>query len=201
LEEEMTKKKRVARILPVLAILMVVLPARAQEPPDSREAALTADTVKEAAEGVGLSDAVIDKLEPELLYDLVRYKIHADSMGQESEVAAWAVPLFMFGFTFLIIGAIFLFRFRKDREKHTTLRLMVEKGVEIPSRLLDPPAKLSDVRKGILLLSVGMGFSLMMLLICIWEPEAIKGAPVGVVPGLIGLGYLLLHKLDKKKAQ
>jgi hypothetical protein len=188
--------------------LLISVCALAQQPdattlsPEVRTQARQA--IDQAAADAGLSSGAIEKLEPELVYDLVRYKIEQDSRARKMEnidVVGVVVPISFFLFTFLVFGGVLLHRSRRDRQKHETLRIIVEKGADIPPALLDPPAsRITDLRKGILLLAAGLGLGLFLLVLSAWEPEAIKGAPVGLFPALLGLGYLLVWKLEKKSA-
>jgi hypothetical protein len=194
----------------IVLSLVINLPALGQQPPAGPDAPpvppeaqrQARQAIDQAAADAGLSAGAIEKLDPELVYDLVRYKIEQDSRIRKMEnidVVGVTVPIAFFLFTFLVFGGVLLHRSRRDRQKHETLRIMVEKGADIPPALLDPPAsRITDLRKGILLLAAGLGFSLFLLVLSAWEPEAIMGAPVGLFPALLGLGYLLVWKLEKK---
>jgi hypothetical protein len=202
------KNKMLTGCWGVVLSLLISVPALGQQPDDttlSPEVRTQARRdVDRAAADAGLSSGAIDKLEPELVYDLVHYKIEQDSRARKMEnidVVGAVVPISFFLFTFLVFGAVLLHRSRRDRQKHETLRIMVEKGADIPPALLDPPAsRITDLRKGILLLAAGLGFGLFLLVLSAWEPEAIKGAPVGLFLVILGLGYLLVWKLEKKPA-
>jgi hypothetical protein len=196
----------------IILSLLIHVPALAQQPPEGPDATTLSpeiqsqahQAVDQAAADAGLSAGAIEKLEPELVYDLVRYKIEQDSHARKMEnidVVGVVVPISFFLFTFLVFGGVLLHRSRRDRQKHETLRIMVEKGADIPPAFLDPPAsRITDLRKGILLLASGLGLGLFLLVLSAWEPEAIRGAPVGLFPALLGLGYLLVWKLEKKSA-
>jgi hypothetical protein len=64
-----------------------------------------------------------------------------------------------------------------------------------------PVRKNADLRAGILLITGGIGFCLFMGLIALFEPNALQGAGVGLVPLFIGIGYLIVWKLNKKNGQ
>lgn len=168
----------------------------------------------------GISPRVVTKLSEEELYTLLQ-RVSQDKKARPGEakdeqkkkeeytrsnphqvprgVVAVVVPVVLF---LCILGAVIgvlFFRTRKDKELQITLRAMVEKGAEIPPELITPPAKKGDDRrKGILLLTVGLGFSLCMAMIAIGDPEALKGASVGLVPVLLGVGYLIVARLEKR---
>jgi len=119
------------------------------------------------------------------------------------EPASVFVPLGLWVVIVLVVAFSLHFRYRKTREVHTTLRAMVEKGAEIPPDLLAPPVrKDSDLRKGIIFLASGLGWLLFALF---FFPHVDGGAEVkslwslGLIPGMIGLGYLLLWYLRRNK--
>jgi hypothetical protein len=84
---------------------------------------------------------------------------------------------------------------RKTVQRHQTLRAMLDKGIAIPPRLLEEapraPNPRRDLRWGILLLSAGVGIALF-----IWLEDGIQDAAVGLVPMFIGIGYLIVAKLE-----
>ena len=132
--------------------------------------------------------------------DLDRLGKHAD------EIPALVVPivavvfLSIFGAPVLIVAVILYFGFSKTRMKHRTIRMLVEKGQPIPPELLAPPApavrQRSDMRRGIVLLMIGIGLMLFIGAASEWDGG---GWALGIIPALIGVGYLLVWKLDTKK--
>ena len=86
----------------------------------------------------------------------------------------------------------------------------LEKGQPVPADLFaaEPERKRSPLNTGIILMSAGLGISLLFVLMAIslanFEPDAFFGlmsaASVGVVPFLVGVGYLIIHYIEKKKA-
>jgi len=108
----------------------------------------------------------------------------------------------------------------KDRQRmQDTLRLAIEKGQPIPPEVIAalqsnltprrPSSPDSDLRWGIILTSIGVGF--WVLGYALWygiynESETgayITGgslAAAGAVPGLIGLGFLALWAMGRKSA-
>jgi hypothetical protein len=105
--------------------------------------------------------------------------------------------LTIFGAPVLIVALIMYFGFSKNRAMHRTIRMMAEKGQPIPPALLAPPTpavrQRSDMRRGIVLVMVGVG-----LMICFgaWNDWEGGAWAIGVIPFVIGLGYLLVWKLE-----
>src|SRR5438128_4043682 len=110
------------------------------------------------------------------------------------------VFLTIFGAPILIVAVIMYFGFSKNRMMHRTIRMMVEKGQPVPAALLAPPApaqrQRSDMRRGVVLVMVGLGLMLFLGAVNDWEGGAWS---LGIIPFLIGAGYLLVWKLEGKK--
>jgi len=135
------------------------------------------------------------------------FNVSADDegAGHSSDVPWIAVPivtivfLTIFGTPILIVAVIMYFSMSKTRAMHRTVRLMVEKGQEVPAALLNPPPaqrQRSDMRRGIVLLMVGLSLMLFIAASNDWEGGAWS---IGIIPFLIGAGYLLVWKLEGRK--
>jgi Domain of unknown function (DUF6249) len=107
--------------------------------------------------------------------------------------------LTVFGAPVLIVGLIMYFSFSRSRAMHRTVRMMVEKGQPVPEALLNPPPALrqrSDLRRGVVLTMIGIGLMAFFGAVNDWEGGSWT---LGLIPFLIGAGYLLVWKLDTKK--
>lgn len=107
--------------------------------------------------------------------------------------------LTVFGAPVLIVGLIMYFSFSRSRAMHRTVRMMVEKGQPVPEALLNPPPaqrQRSDLRRGVVLTMIGLGLMVFFGAVNDWEGGAWT---LGLIPFLIGAGYLLVWKLDTKK--
>jgi Domain of unknown function (DUF6249) len=125
----------------------------------------------------------------------------------DSDVPWIAVPivfivfLTIFGVPVAIVGLIMYFSFSKSRAMHKTVRMMVEKGQPVPESLLNPPPVVrqrSDLRRGIVLLTVGAGLMIFFGAINDWEGGVWS---LGIIPFMIGLGYLLAWKFGAHKEE
>jgi hypothetical protein len=107
--------------------------------------------------------------------------------------------LTVFGAPVLIVGLIMYFSFSRQRALHRTVRMMVEKGQPVPEALLNPPPaqrQRSDVRRGVILTMIGVGLMVFLAAANDWEGGSWT---LGLIPFLIGAGYLLVWKLDTRK--
>jgi len=105
----------------------------------------------------------------------------------------------LFGAPVLVVAAIMFFSYLKSRSLHRTVREMVEKGQEVPAALFAPPPVVkarSDLRRGVVLLMVGFGLMIFFGAVNDWEGGVWS---LGVIPFVIGLGYLLVWKLEGRR--
>ena len=110
------------------------------------------------------------------------------------------VPIAFFLCILLLVGTIQYMGLRKDRNKHQTLQLMVEKGAQIPVELITTQKRRgSDLRRGLVLIGAGLGIALFLLMTKDARNSGAFG--LGLVPALIGGGYLLAWKLEGKGRQ
>jgi hypothetical protein len=130
-----------------------------------------------------------------------------DRLGEKKsgDIPEFVIPivaitlLTVFGAPVLIVGLILYFSFSRSRALHRTVRMMVEKGQPVPEALLNPPPaqrQRSDVRRGVVLTMIGIGVTVFLGAASEWEGGAWT---LGLIPFLIGVGYLLVWKLDTKK--
>ena len=109
------------------------------------------------------------------------------------------VFLSIFGAPVAIVVMIGIFSIIATRMRQRTIRMMVEKGQPVPAELLAPATRgirrRSDVRRGVVWTMVGLG-----LMIWLGAINEEGGAwSFGLIPFLIGLGYLIIWKLENKK--
>jgi hypothetical protein len=146
------------------------------------------DAVSRTAESAGLSAALVEKLSPDQLADVL--KTHESE--QNGGTVAWlaSVSFFVFALGSVALGC--LVWMRAQRERQLTLRAAIEKG-NIPAGLFDPP-KRNDLRRGVLLIAAGVGLAIPILII---SPDKVW-ASVGTLPMLLGAGYLVSGRLSPK---
>jgi hypothetical protein len=131
---------------------------------------------------------------------------HADSSGDDEDLGAlMAIPIVgiifttLFGAPVMVVAAIMFFSYLKSRSLHRTVRAMVEKGQEVPAALFAPPPAIrarSDLRRGVVLMMVGLGLGVFFGAVNDWEGGVWS---LGVIPFVIGLGYLLVWKLEGRR--
>jgi Domain of unknown function (DUF6249) len=106
----------------------------------------------------------------------------------------------IFGFPVAIVAIIVLSSWAKSRSLQRTVRMMVEKGQPVPPELFASPSGSAirpwyDLRRGIILLAVGIAFINFFGITAGWD-EGVWA--LGLIPGLIGLGYILVWRLANR---
>ena len=129
-----------------------------------------------------------------------------DHGGHGDEIPAMIIPLVgivflsIFGAPVLIVIMIGIFALLVSRSRQRTIRMLVEKGQPVPAELLAPATRAvrqrSDVRRGVVWTMVGLGLMIWLGAVNDWEGGAWS---LGLIPFLIGLGYLIVWKLENKK--
>ncbi len=110
------------------------------------------------------------------------------------------VFLSIFGAPVLIAIVAGIIALSAQRRRHQTIRMLAEKGQPIPVELLAPHTRAvrqrSDVRRGVIWAMIGLGAMIFFGAVNDWEGGAWS---IGLIPFLIGLGYLMVWKLEGKK--
>jgi Domain of unknown function (DUF6249) len=129
-----------------------------------------------------------------------------DHGGASEDIPAEIIPLVgivflsIFGAPVLIVILIGVFALLVSRSRQRTIRMLVEKGQPVPAELLAPATRAvrqrSDARRGVVWTMVGLGLMIWLGAVNDWEGGAWS---FGLIPFLIGLGYLIIWKLENKK--
>jgi len=133
-------------------------------------------------------------------------ELDLDDGKSHEDIPAMVIPLVgivfltIFGAPVLIVIAIGIFALLLSRSRQRTIRMMVEKGQPVPAELLAPHTRAvrqrSDVRRGVIWTMIGLGAMIFFGAVNDWEGGVWS---IGLIPFLIGLGYLMVWRLDGKK--
>jgi len=203
--------KKLALCICSIALLAIVAPA--QPPPPPPPAAPSPVASASATASVSPGSNLADKLHQKLDKKLKRHhgividgndsdlgEIKSDDIPESVIPLVGIVFLTIFGAPVLIVALIMYFGFSKNRAMHRTVRILAEKGQPIPAALLAPPTpavrQRSDMRRGVVLCMLGLGLMLFFGAVNAWEGGSWA---IGVIPFVIGLGYLLVWKLEGGK--
>ena len=119
-----------------------------------------------------------------------------DIEGMGGIIALLAVIL-VFGTPVIIVIAILIHKARRTAAIHDTVVRLAEKGLPVPPELFVErrPDTTSPLHKGVILVAVGLG--LIVFFLTMQDRQAPWG--VGTIPLLIGIGYLIVWKLEGTK--
>jgi hypothetical protein len=155
-----------------------------------------------------IADRIHRKLEKKLggKHGIVIDTDDGDHQGHDDDIPAMIIPLVgivflsIFGAPVLIVILIGGFALLVSRSRQRTIRMLVEKGQPVPAELLAPATRgvrqRSDARRGVVWTMVGLGLMIWLAAVNDWEGGAWS---FGLIPFLIGLGYLIVWKLENKK--
>jgi Domain of unknown function (DUF6249) len=172
-------------------------------------AAMAAPSATSSSASSDLADRIHRKLEKKLghkhgiIIDGGDKDEDADLQQMRNLVAIPIVAivfLSIFGAPVMIVIVIGIFALIGNRMRQRTIRMMVEKGQPVPAELLAPEVRRvrrrSDVRRGVVWAMVGLGMMIFFGAVNDWEGGVWS---LGLIPFLIGLGYLIVWKLENKK--
>ncbi len=179
----------------------------------STSASIAASASPAATVESDLADRIRERIDKRLTRKGVHFTVGSDEnkrdrtdgigFGHDEDIPGLAVPIvaivFMtvFGAPVLIVAVILYFGFSRNRMMHRTIRMMVEKGQPVPPALLAPPPpaqrQRSDMRRGVVLMMVGLALVVFLGAVNDWEGGTWS---IGIIPFLIGFGYLLVWKLE-----
>lgn len=112
----------------------------------------------------------------------------------EPPAVAIVVPVASFLF---IIGLVWVYYFMRNRaqaERQQTLRMMVEKGTEIPPGLVASEQKHgSDLRRGVILVATSIGVAAFLFMV----DDSDQAWSLSLIPFMLGIGYLIAHRLEE----
>ena len=188
--------------------IALAVTALAESPPPPASSPTASASASVSVSPGSLADKIHQKLDKKLKgrHGIVIDGDDVDLSKASDEIPQMVLPivvvtmLTVFGAPVLIVAFIMYFGFSKSRMQHRTVRMLAEKGQPIPAALLAPPTpairQRSDMRRGIVLVMVGVGIMICFGAWSDWEGGAWA---LGVIPFVIGLGYLLVWKLEAGK--
>src|SRR5690606_5239261 len=149
------------------------------------------------------------RLSPEQLMELKRQELELESQKIEAN-SREDMPLNGFGIVmivmlpFLFVITIVTINVRRknaeSKRKYELYMKSLEMGQTIPEHFFDEPqtGKASNLKRGIISLMVGIAFGLYVI---IEKNTDLPFLMAALIPGFVGLGYLLVHFIEKPKNQ
>nr|WP_315483361.1 DUF6249 domain-containing protein [uncultured Undibacterium sp.] len=115
------------------------------------------------------------------------------------------IPLIMCFAPVLAVLVVFFFRHQQTKARYQTLMYLADKGVDLPVPLLtEPRLVFCERRRGITLVSIGLGVMMMFAVLPLEFNDGHQLAELwglGLLPLITGLGYLLSWWLNRRDAE
>lgn len=199
--------KRIGLFLLALTVFVGMKAADKGINVDSLKKELRQEIVKNDAElRQSQKDSIMfSKLSTDQLIDLKRKEMEIQKQRVENEGRS-DMPFTSFQL-FLIVVLPFLFiptivyiitkaKKEESKRRYDLYTKSLEMGQTVPEHFFDQPkvSTSSDMKKGILWLAVGL--AILIYFVVIHKNNALI---VGIIPTFVGIGYLLVHYLDKPK--
>jgi len=149
---------------------------------------------------------MLSKLSPNQLADLKKQELEVQKQQIENEGRSdmpfngfqlFMISLLPFLFAATIVYIITKSKRDESKRKYDLYTKSLEMGQTVPEHFFDEPQKVnpsSNLKKGTLWFMIGL--ALIISFVIIGEKD---GLIVGIVPTFVGLGYLLVHYLEKPK--
>ena len=135
---------------------------------------------------------------PEVIAEIERRREETEASKAFFEstkgVAVGMVGMMPFIMVIIIVLSVQYFRYKKKKDLNLLISKIIESGKDIPFELLhEPKKKSSDLRKGLVILSIGLAMMLGGYMInknLIW---------IGFLPFLLGVAFIASHFLVKSE--
>jgi hypothetical protein len=117
------------------------------------------------------------------------------NVNDEVPHVAYVIPIAFFIFVILIIIISQNFAYKRNKLRTELYVKFLEQGKEIPENLIvqQKPAP-SNLKRGIILIAIGVGVSIFLFA----DSPGSTDWTLGIIPLLIGVGYLVVFKLSGK---
>jgi len=148
---------------------------------------------------------MLSKLSPSQLVELKKQELEVQKQRVENEGRSdmpftsfqlFLIVLLPFLFVPTIIYIVMKAKKEEAKRRYDLYTKSLEMGQTVPAHFFDQPkaSASSDLKKGILWLVVGL--AILIYFVVIHKNNALIA---GIIPTFLGIGYLLVHYLDKPK--
>jgi len=202
--------RRIGFLLMAILLFVGIQTSKAGVNVDSLKNELKEELIKNSKElhDIQKDSFILSKLSPVQLMELKQKELEVKQQEAENDGRS-DMPLNGFGIVlicmlpFLFAGTIIVVNVRAKKEeskrKYDLYAKSLEMGQTVPEHFFDEPKKVnpsSNLKRGILWLVIGLGLVISFLVI-----HEKDGLILGIVPAFVGVGYLLVHFLEKPTAE
>jgi hypothetical protein len=170
---------------------------------DSVQVSVEKPVIKKEFTKAEKDSILYSKLSPDQLFELRKHEIDAKSKLEMPLEGVAIVAIVMSPFIFVIVIILLNIR-HKNKESQRRYELYMkslEMGQTIPEHFFDQPkqnGKKNNLQRGIILLMVGVSFGLFVI---IQHRNDLPFLLAAIIPSFLGIGYLLIHFLEKPKKE
>ena len=152
-------------------------------------------------------NVIVEPAKPDIIINGTMHSLPdmAGADGVLVQLIPILVPLFFFAALVAIVVIPMVINARKQREAQVTIRHAIDKGVQLPPEFLSALAPkefrtpAQDLRRGLILLAVGIGISLFAMGVSVEDRDAVWPlVGIAAIPALIGLAHVILWRLNRK---
>ena len=141
------------------------------------------------------------EVQHEMYNDSLQHQLDQKSISYNTveEISQLFIPISFFAFIILIVWLCLWSSHRKQHERYRIIEKAVDNGQSIPEGLFDEPKEtqtrwIKTLRHAVIYLALSIGAALFAWVI---EEETITA--IACIPGMIGLGYLLIAFIERRE--
>lgn len=196
-------KRIISTVVTVVLLSLAPVVSNAQE-----ETAAPQQTAPVEMTQAQKDSVLLSKLTPDQLIELKRMEMEVEKQRIEAE-SKEDMPLNGFGIVMIVlapflfvIGIIVISNRAKQAEskrRYEVYMKSVELGQPVPEHFFDEPErknKSSNLQRGIISMMVGLAFGIYVI---VSKDTGLIYMMAALIPGLVGIGYILVHFLEKPK--
>jgi len=196
-------KRIISTVVTVVLLSLAPVVSNAQEETAAPQQAAPVEMTQAQKDSVLLS-----KLTPDQLMELKKMEMEVEKERIEAQ-SKEDMPLNGFGIVMIVlapflfvIGIIVISNRAKQAEskrRYEVYMKSVELGQPVPEHFFDEPDrknKASNLQRGIIAMMVGLAFGIYVI---VSKDTSLIFMMAALIPGLVGVGYILVHILEKPK--
>ncbi|MCL2413802.1 MAG: DUF6249 domain-containing protein [Bacteroidales bacterium] len=138
------------------------------------------------------------------------FELEITRIAMQSQLEDILIPIFVIVSAFVVPAVVvilvvwFITRQKNqyNKLKAEVMAKAIESGQTLPENFFDEPKKQRNLLKtGIICIAVGIGIALFIWLAggAVQGYQLARGASLGIIPFLVGVAYIIIHFVEKKK--
>lgn len=195
--------KRIFSTVVTVVLLSLAVVSNAQEESIAPQEAAPVEMTQAQKDSV-----LFSKLTPDQLMELKRMEMAVEKeriqarSKEDMPLSGFGIVMIVLAPFLFVIGIIVISNRAKQAESKRRYEIYmksVELGQPVPAHFFDEPErnnKSSNLKRGIIAMMVGLAFGIYVL---VSNNTNLVFMMAALIPGLVGIGYILVHILEKPK--